>query len=78
MCFSGGNNISGGKWMLKRKLSTLILATTITNLVATPVNVFAETLTRNNIIETNEVEKENKTNKATITKFILSYSSFYY
>ncbi|MDU3724598.1 MAG: discoidin domain-containing protein, partial [Clostridium celatum] len=57
--------------MLKRKLSTLILATTITNLVATPVNVFAETLTRNNIIETNEVEEENKTNKATITKFTL-------
>ena len=40
--------ISGGEIiMLKRKLSTLILAATITNLAAAPANVFAETLANN-------------------------------
>lgn len=46
--------------MLKRKLSTLILAATITNLVATPANVFAETLTQNNVIQADEVVEENQ------------------
>ena len=49
--------------MLKRKLSTLILAATITNLVATPANVFAETLTQNNVIQADEVVEENQTRK---------------
>ena len=58
--------------MLKRKLSTLILAATITNLAAAPANVFAETLANNSsIVQANEVEEENKSNKATITKFDL-------
>ena len=43
--------------MLKRKLSTLILAATITNLVATPANVFAETLTQNNVIQADAVRR---------------------
>ena len=58
--------------MLKRKLSTLILAATITNLVATPANIFAETLANDSsIVQANEVAEENKSNKATITKFDL-------
>ena len=57
--------------MLKRKLSTLILAATITNLVATPANVFAETLTQNNVIQADEVVEENQSKKATVSKFSL-------
>ena len=58
--------------MLKRKLSTLILAATITNLVATPANVFAETLANNgNIIQANNEKEETKNTKATVTKFSL-------
>ena len=57
--------------MLKRKLSTLILAATITNLVATPANVFAETLTQNNVIQADEVVEENQSKEATVSKFSL-------
>lgn len=57
--------------MLKRKVSTLILAATITNLVATPANVFAETLTQNNVIQADEVVEENQSKKATVSKFSL-------
>ena len=38
--------------MLKRKLSTLILAATIANLVATPANVFAEIAVKNSAAQT--------------------------
>ena len=57
--------------MLKRKLSTLILAATITNLVATPANVFAETVIQNDIIKANETVEEDESKKATVTKFSL-------
>ena len=57
--------------MLKRKLSTLILAATIANLVATPANVFAETAVKNSAAQSNEVEESKLNNKATITKFNL-------
>ena len=57
--------------MLKRKLSTLILAATITNLVATPANVFAETVIQNDIIKANETVEEAESKKATVTKFSL-------
>ena len=58
--------------MLKRKLSTLILAATITNLAATPASVFAETLVNeSNIVESNSDKEENKSKKANITKFDL-------
>lgn len=58
--------------MLKRKLSTLILAATITNLAATPASVFAETLVNeSNIVQSNSDKEENKSKKATITKFDL-------
>ena len=58
--------------MLKRKLSTLILAATITNLVATPANVFAETLANSgNVIQANNEKEETNNTKATVTKFSL-------
>lgn len=58
--------------MLKRKLSTLILAATITNLVATPANVFAETLINDSsIVKASKTEEESKSKKATVTKFNL-------
>ena len=58
--------------MLKRKLSTLILAATITNLAATPANVFAETLANNsNIVQVNDEKEDAKNKKATVTKFSL-------
>lgn len=57
--------------MLKRKLSTLILAATITNLVAVPANVFAETLTQNNVIQADEEVGKNRSTDATVTKFNL-------
>ena len=51
--------------MLKRKLSTLILAATITNLAATPASVFAETLVNeSNIVESNSDKEENKSKKS--------------
>ena len=49
--------------MLKRKLSTLILAATITNLLSTPVNVFAETLKQNDTIQVMERWKKLKVRK---------------
>lgn len=57
--------------MLKRKLSTLILAATITNLAAVPANVFAETLTQNNVMQANEKLGGNQSKDATVTKFSL-------
>ena len=50
--------------MLKRKLSTLILATTIANMTAAPINVFAETLSKNNTVQTNELSEKNETKKS--------------
>ena len=46
--------------MLKRKLSTLILATTIANMTAAPINVFAETLSKNNTVQTNQKKMKQK------------------
>lgn len=46
--------------MLKRKLSTLILATTIANMTAAPINVFAETLVKNNAAQANELSEKMK------------------
>ena len=57
--------------MLKRKLSTLILAATITNLLSTPVNVFAETLKQNDTIQVNGAVEETESKEATVTKFSL-------
>lgn len=58
--------------MLKRNLSTLILVATITNLAATPANVFAETLANNsNIVQVNDEKEETKNTKTTVTKFSL-------
>ena len=57
--------------MLKRKLSTLILATTIANMTAAPINVFAETLSKNNTVQTNELSEKNETKKAIVSKFSL-------
>lgn len=60
--------------MLRRKLSTLILVATITNFASTPLNVFAETLTSNNVIqESQEIESE-ETSEAKISKFDIYYS----
>ena len=49
--------------MLKRKLSTLILAATITNLLSTPVNVFAETLKQNDTIQVNGAVEETESRR---------------
>ena len=57
--------------MLKRKLSTLILAATITNLLSTPVNVFAETLKQNDTIQVDGAVEETESKEATVTKFSL-------
>lgn len=57
--------------MLKRKLSTLILAATITNLLATPANAFAETLIQNNVIQVDETVEETESKEATVSKFSL-------
>ena len=57
--------------MLKRKLSTLILATTIANMTAAPINVFAETLAKNNTVQTNELSEKNEIKKAIVSKFSL-------
>ena len=60
--------------MLKRKLSTIILATTITNMISTPINVLADTLNNARI----EVAQDEKTlgGQATITKFSLQSSQY--
>ena len=55
--------------MLKRKLSTLILAATIINLVATPANVFAETSIQSSAVETDESVKDNESKRANVSKF---------
>ena len=52
----------------------MILATTITNLVATPANIFAETLTENKVVQVSEVTEEEKNKKATVRKFELHNS----
>ena len=57
--------------MLKRKLSTLILAATIINLVATPANVFAETSIQSSAVETDESVKDNESKRANVSKFSL-------
>lgn len=57
--------------MLKRKLSTLILATTIANMTAAPINVFAETLVKNNAAQANELSEKNEIKKAIVSKFSL-------
>ncbi len=43
--------------MLRRKLATLILVATMTNLAATPIEVLAETLNDSNI-ESQEVQEK--------------------
>lgn len=57
--------------MLKRKLSTLILAATITNLTATPIKVFVDELKQDSIIQADEQIGEDKRKEATVTKFRL-------
>ena len=56
--------------MLRRKLATLILVATMTNLAATPIEVLAETLNDSNI-ESQEVQEK----KVNIRKFNLSNNS---
>ena len=58
--------------MLKRKLSTLILATTIANMTAAPINVFAETLSKNNTVQTNELSEKNDNTDSNFSSFQLA------
>ena len=60
--------------MLRRKLSTLILVATITNFAGAPLNVFAETLTTNNIIQESEDIESEEASEAKISKFDIYYS----
>lgn len=63
--------------MLKRKLSTLILATTIANMTAAPINVFAETLSKNNTVQTNELSEKNETKKLLLANSVYMEVNYY-
>ncbi|WP_195987623.1 discoidin domain-containing protein [Clostridium sp. D53t1_180928_C8] len=58
--------------MLKRKLATLILAATITNLVATPANVFAQDLRNGEVVKTVEDQSSQKGIDAIVSNFGVS------
>lgn len=75
MYFSWENKISGGNNMLKRKLSTIILAATITNMVSTPINVLADTL-NNSRVEANQHEEITNGGQAIVRKFTLQNSEY--
>ena len=53
--------------MLRQKLSVVIIVTTITNLISTPVSVWAETTNINEIIQ--DSQEESKVNEAEVSKF---------
>lgn len=46
--------------MLRKKLSVLILGTTMTNMASTPLTAFAETLRAENVIEESQQEEKKK------------------
>ena len=58
--------------MLKRKLATLILVITITNMSVAPINVFAETIITSNVVQ----EEVNQSKKAKVSKIDLSNSQY--
>ena len=61
--------------MLKRKLSLLILGVVITNLLSTPLSVFAETVRTNNIVQESQENLESNSIEAKVSRFDEYYSN---
>ena len=58
--------------MLRKKIATLILVATITNLASAPLSTLAETLTTDNVSQ----EEVNESKEAKVTKVNLSNSQY--
>ena len=59
--------------MLRKKIATLILVATITNLASAPLSTLAETLTTDNVQQEENIQQENKTK---VSRFDVYYSKY--